>query len=102
MKLEQAQSTQFAVCLNNEGYQASLEVGKIYRVIVDEEASTNGLIRVIDESSEDYAFSANRFYSPNSLYFSTSLRVMIPVSGSENNRTKGSGLCTVEASRSQI
>lgn len=62
MKTEQAQSNQFAVCLNNEGYQASLEVGKIYRVIVDEEASTNGLIRVIDESGEDYAFSANRFY----------------------------------------
>ncbi|WNZ22157.1 hypothetical protein HJG54_04275 [Leptolyngbya sp. NK1-12] len=62
MKTEQAQSNQFAVCLNNEGYKASLEVGKIYRVIVDEEASANGLIRVIDESGEDYAFSANRFY----------------------------------------
>lgn len=62
MKTEQAQSNQFAVCLNNEGYKASLEVGKIYRVIVDEEASANGLLRVIDESGEDYAFSANRFY----------------------------------------
>jgi hypothetical protein len=62
MKTEQAQSNQFAVCLSNEGYKASLEVGKIYRVIVDEEASANGLIRVIDESGEDYAFSANRFY----------------------------------------
>jgi hypothetical protein len=62
MKTEQTPSNQFAVCLNNEGYKASLEVGKIYRVIVDEEASTNSLIRVIDESGEDYAFSANRFY----------------------------------------
>jgi hypothetical protein len=62
MKIEQAQSNQFAVCLSNEGYKASLEVGKIYRVIIDEEASINGLIRVIDESGEDYAFSANRFY----------------------------------------
>ncbi len=62
MKAEQAQSNQFAVCLNNEGYQASLEVGKIYRVIVDDEARAAGLIRVIDESGEDYAFSANRFY----------------------------------------
>lgn len=62
MKTEQAQSNQFAVCLNNEGYKASLEIGKIYRVIVDEEASANGLIRVVDESGEDYAFSANRFY----------------------------------------
>ena len=62
MKTEQAQSNRFAVCLNNEGYKASLEIGKIYRVIVDEEASANGLIRVVDESGEDYAFSANRFY----------------------------------------
>jgi hypothetical protein len=62
MKTEQPRSNLFAVCLNNEGYKASLEVGKIYQVIVDEEASTNGLIRVIDESGEDYAFSVDRFY----------------------------------------
>ena len=62
MKTEQVRSNQFVGCLNNEGYKASLEVGKIYRVIVDEEASKNGLVRVIDESGEDYAFSANRFY----------------------------------------
>ena len=62
MKTEQSQPNQFAVCLNNEGYQASLEVGKIYRVIYDEEAKANGLIRVIDESGEDYAFSTARFY----------------------------------------
>ena len=62
MKTEQAKSNQFAVCLNNEGYKASLEIGKIYRVIVDEEASANGLVRVVDESGEDYAFSVNRFY----------------------------------------
>lgn len=60
---QSAQSNQFVVCLNNEGYPSSLEVGKIYRMIFDEEASANGLIRVIDESGEDYAFSANRFHS---------------------------------------
>jgi hypothetical protein len=62
MKTEQAQLKQFAVCLDNEGYKASLEVGKIYRVIVDDEARENGLVRVIDESGEDYAFATNRFY----------------------------------------
>jgi hypothetical protein len=62
MKAEQAQSNQFAVCLNNEGYSASLEVGKIYRVIGDDAATKNGLIRVIDESGEDYAFDENRFH----------------------------------------
>ncbi|NEQ97364.1 MAG: hypothetical protein F6K30_11660 [Cyanothece sp. SIO2G6] len=62
MKTEQIQPNQFVVCLNNDDYEASLEVGKIYQVIVDNEASLNDLIRVIDESGEDYAFSASRFY----------------------------------------
>lgn len=53
MKTESAQTNQFAVCLNNQGYEASLEVGKIYYVIGDEAAEVNGLIRVIDESGED-------------------------------------------------
>ena len=46
---------QFGLCLNNEGYAASLEVGKVYRVIQDAEAVSHGYIRVIDESGEDYA-----------------------------------------------
>jgi hypothetical protein len=56
------QTQPFALCLNNEGYPASLEVGKLYRVIPDEEAAAHGYIRVIDESGEDYAFSADRFH----------------------------------------
>lgn len=63
MKKTEKQATRFAVCLNNEGYQASLEVGKLYRVIPDDEASAHGLIRVVDESGEDYAFAADRFHS---------------------------------------
>lgn len=51
----------FAVCINNEGYKASLELGKLYEVIPDAEADANNLIRVIDESGEDYAFTASRF-----------------------------------------
>ena len=58
----ESQTAHFAVCLNNEGYKASLEVGKLYRVIPDKEAEANDLIRVVDESGEDYAFSANRFH----------------------------------------
>ena len=56
------QTQQFALCLNNEGYPASLEVGKLYRVIPDEEAVAHGYIRLIDESGEDYAFTADRFH----------------------------------------
>ena len=52
----------FAVCLNNEGYKASLEIGKLYRVIPDEQAATHGYLRVIDESGEDYGYAADRFF----------------------------------------
>jgi len=52
----------FAVCLDNEGYKASLEVGKLYQIIPDKEADAHGYIRITDESGEDYAFSANRFH----------------------------------------
>lgn len=61
MEAQQLQSHQFVVCLNNIGYEASLEVSKIYRVINDEDAKADGLIRLIDESGEDYAFSESRF-----------------------------------------
>ncbi len=53
---------QFAICLDNEGYEASLEIGKVYQVIPDEEAADHGYIRLIDESGEDYAFTATRFH----------------------------------------
>ena len=52
----------FVVCLDNEGYKASLEVGKLYQVIPDEEAAAHGYVRVVDESGEDYAFAATRFH----------------------------------------
>jgi len=55
------QTLQFALCLNNEGYPASLEIGKLYRVVPDEEAAAHGYIRIIDESGEDYLFPASRF-----------------------------------------
>lgn len=62
MKKEELRAAHFAICLNNEGYQASLEVGKLYRVVPDGEAEENGYVRVMDESGEDYAFSAERFH----------------------------------------
>ena len=62
MNIKQSSNNQFVVCINNQGYEASLEVGKIYRTIFDSTAKQNNLIRVIDESGEDYAFDVNRFY----------------------------------------
>ena len=51
----------FAVCIDNTGYLASLEAGKLYAVVQDPEAAKHGLIRVVDESGEDYLYSADRF-----------------------------------------
>ena len=53
MEKKENQSPQFGLCLNKDGYAASLEVGKVYRVIQDGEAASHGYIRVIDESGED-------------------------------------------------
>jgi len=51
----------FAVCVNNDGYPASLELHKIYQVLPDEDAEVDGDLRVVDESGEDYLYSAGRF-----------------------------------------
>jgi len=56
-----AEQTRFAVCVNNAGYAASLEVRKLYEVISDPEAEKDQMIRVVDESGEDYLYSADRF-----------------------------------------
>ena len=55
------------VCISNEGYPASLEARKIYVSIEDPDAEKDGLIRVIDESGEDYLFSKTRFRSADDL-----------------------------------
>jgi len=46
----------FAVCIRNEGYEASLELRKLYEVLEDEAASRHRQVRVIDESGEDYLY----------------------------------------------
>ena len=51
----------FAVCINNDDYEASLELHKIYRVLPDEDAAVDGDIRVVDESGEDYLYPADWF-----------------------------------------
>lgn len=56
-----ATQRRFAVCVRNDRYEASLECNKIYTVLRDDDAERDGDIRVIDESGEDYLFSADRF-----------------------------------------
>jgi hypothetical protein len=45
---------QFAICIENEGYPASLELWKVYRLLPGEKAAKHQLVRMIDESGEDY------------------------------------------------
>lgn len=52
---------QFAVCLKNTGNEASLILGKIYRVVPDTRAAKDDLVRIIDESGEDYLFHKTQF-----------------------------------------
>ncbi|MBI2332919.1 MAG: hypothetical protein HYU84_12305 [Chloroflexi bacterium] len=59
-------SPQFVVCIRNNDYEASLEPRKIYQVLPDKEAESHKMLRVIDESGEDYLFPADLF-SPISL-----------------------------------
>jgi hypothetical protein len=56
-----ARSRHFAVCVDNAGYEASLERNKIYVVLPDKDAEKDGDVRVVDESGEDYLFSGDRF-----------------------------------------
>ncbi|HXL33994.1 MAG TPA: hypothetical protein VN953_03680 [Gemmatimonadales bacterium] len=52
---------QFVICVDSEGYSASLERWKVYRALPDGEADAHGLLRVIDESGEDYLYPKDRF-----------------------------------------
>lgn len=61
MSTTKQQCKKFAVCVNNSDYPASLELHKIYRVLPDEDSAADGDLRVIDESGEDYLYSADRF-----------------------------------------
>ena len=51
----------FAICIDNEGYEASLELRKIYQVLSPEPNDPEGYIRIIDESGEDYLYTAKAF-----------------------------------------
>lgn len=61
MKQEQQTQPQFVVCIQNDDYPASLEVRKLYQALPDEEAAKHRLVRVIDESGEDYLYPASYF-----------------------------------------
>jgi len=54
-------SRQLVVCVNNNGYAVSLERRKIYVALPDSAATKHGLIRVIDESGDNYLYPRKLF-----------------------------------------
>lgn len=53
-------SRRYVICIRNKGCE-DLELGKVYRVLPDARAAKDDLVRVIDESSEDYLYPNNYF-----------------------------------------
>jgi hypothetical protein len=51
----------YVLCTDNREYPASLERGKVYRTLEDPRAARHGLLRVVDESGEDYLYPRDRF-----------------------------------------
>lgn len=51
----------YAICTEHKGYEASLELRKLYEVIADADAAAHGQLRVIDESGEDYLYPSSYF-----------------------------------------
>ena len=52
---------QFFVCVENDGYPASLEKRKIYVALRDADAEKHGLLRIVDESGDDYLYAKSLF-----------------------------------------
>ena len=61
--MAQKQAKQLVVCVNNEGYRASLEKRKIYVALRDARAEKHGLLRIVDESGQDYLYPKGFFRS---------------------------------------
>ena len=51
----------YVICLNNEGYVASLEVRKLYELLPDQKAEAMHCIRIVDEDGEDYVYPEKLF-----------------------------------------
>lgn len=54
--MTKTQAKQLVVCVDNDGYAASLEKRKIYVALRDTAADKHGMLRVVDESGEDYLY----------------------------------------------
>lgn len=51
----------FVRCLDNRGYEVSLAMQGVYRREPDPAAAAKGLVRVVDETGEDYLYPCEMF-----------------------------------------
>ena len=61
--MAKTQAKQLVVCVDNEGYEASLEKRKIYVALRDVASEKHGMLRIVDESGEDYLYPKTFFHS---------------------------------------
>ena len=59
--MKKALTKPFALCIDNSDYQASLIPGKVYRILPDPRAARDALVRIVDESGEDYLYHRSHF-----------------------------------------
>lgn len=65
----------FLICVENEGYEASLETRKLYETLPDKEAELHNQVRIIDESGEDYLYPSS-FFAPVRLSMQTKVKIL--------------------------
>ena len=51
----------YFLCVDNHGNEVSLGVRRVYRGLPDSEAESHGMVRIIDDSGQDYLFPAALF-----------------------------------------
>ena len=73
--MAKAETRRLVVCIDNEGYAASLERRKIYVALRDLAAEKHGLVRIIDESGDDYLY-PKAYFRPIALPLSVKRAVL--------------------------
>lgn len=58
--MESSTTPHFGICIRNNGCE-DLQIRKLYQILPDEAAAKNGLLRVVDDSGEDYLYPAENF-----------------------------------------
>jgi hypothetical protein len=61
--MKKHKADQLVVCVDNDGYPASLETRKIYVALDDAGAAKHGMLRIVDESGSDYLYPQALFRS---------------------------------------